>query len=293
MVGPTDKDVEYKQEQKKFFNEYTIPQVERATQSADPFERFFKYIDTRRVRYSEDAIENLVQNMKGSRLLEAGCGTGPLTQLITTIREDLHVVALDMSLENVKIVRDRLKKTGTKAKVTFVVGDGEALPFRAGVFDAATVIMVLHHTYSPQAFLCEIGRVTKSKSKTVLVELTSDNPIINITRRVFHLAPRFFKSLFAVDADVVNEAGQVALITHFSADSLKNYANRAGLHVVHEERHVLVLFTLYYLSRILSFMSRIFSESHLVKLYSIENYLLKNSFLKRFGGVVSLWMTKN
>ena len=46
-----------------------------------------------------------------------------------------------------KLVREVInKRAEVKAKVRYVVGDGENLPFRPGVFDAATAVMVLHHT---------------------------------------------------------------------------------------------------------------------------------------------------
>jgi ubiquinone/menaquinone biosynthesis C-methylase UbiE len=294
MVRPIGKGADYRQEQKKFFNEYTQLQVDKAPESADVFQRFFKYMDTRKVRYSEEALENLVTNMKGNKLLEVGCGTGPLTQIMAILREDVHIIALDMSLENMKTVREVInKRAEVKAKVSYVVGDGEALPFRPDVFDAATAVMVLHHTYSPAELLREMSNTIKSGSNIVIVELTSDNPIVDISRKVFGLAPRYFRNLFSLDADVINEAGEVALITHFSTDSLKKYVREADLNIIREERHVLALFTLDALSRIVPFMSKVFDEQRLMWLYEMEKRLLKNTFLRRFGGAVSLWVTKN
>jgi hypothetical protein len=46
MVRPIDKGAGYRQEQKKFFNEYTQLQVDKAPESADVFQRFYKYMDT-------------------------------------------------------------------------------------------------------------------------------------------------------------------------------------------------------------------------------------------------------
>jgi cyclopropane fatty-acyl-phospholipid synthase-like methyltransferase len=36
--------------------------------------------------------------MKGNKLLEVGCGTGPLMQIMAILREDVHIIALDMPL---------------------------------------------------------------------------------------------------------------------------------------------------------------------------------------------------
>ena len=116
----------------------------------------------------------------------------------------------------------------------------------------------------------------------MIAELTSDNPIANISKKVFGLAPRYFRNLFSLDADVINEAGEVALITHFSTDSLKKYVRGADLNIIREERHMLALFTLNALSRILPFMSKVFDEQRLMRLFEIEKPLLKNTFLRRF-----------
>ncbi len=86
------------------------------------------------------------------------------------------------------------------------------------------------------------------KAILVIVELTSDNPIVNISRKVFGLAPRYFRNLFSLDADVINEAGEAALMTRFSTDSLKKYVREANLNIIREERHMLALFTLNALS---------------------------------------------
>ncbi|MHC4277293.1 MAG: class I SAM-dependent methyltransferase [Planctomycetota bacterium] len=193
-----------------------------------------------------------------------------------------------------KIVREVInKRAEIKVKASYVVGDGENLPFRPGVFDGATLVMVLHHTYSPAKLLSEISNIIKSGSHIVIVELASDNPIVNISRKVFGLAPRYFRNLFSLDADVINEAGEVALITHFPTDSLKNYVREAYLNTIREERHILALFTLNALSWILPFLFKVFDEQRLMQLYEMEKRLLKNTFLRRFGGAVSLWVMKN
>jgi hypothetical protein len=56
---------------------------------------------------------------------------------------------------------------------------------------------------------------------------------------------------------------------------------------------MLALFTLNALSQILPFMSKVFDEQRLMRLFEIEKPLLKNTFLRKFGGAVSLWVTKN
>ncbi len=74
----------------------------------------------------------------------------------------------------------------------------------------------------------------------------------------------------------------LALITHFYTNSLKKYVREADLNIIREERHMLALFTLNALSRILPFMSKVFDEQRLMRLFEIEKPLLKNTFLRRF-----------
>lgn len=87
--------------------------------------------------------------LRGARVLEVGCGTGRLSRALEE-RAAARVWAVDASAEMVA----RAKALGVNARVA----RAEALPFKAGWFDAVLMRMVVHLVDRPRAF-AEAARV--------------------------------------------------------------------------------------------------------------------------------------
>ncbi len=96
--------------------------------------------------------------LRGKRVLEVGCGTGRLSEALEQ-RELARVWAVDASAAMV----ERAKALGVNARVA----RAEALPFKAGWFDAVVIRMVLHLLDRPRA-LEQAARVL-STDGTLLV----------------------------------------------------------------------------------------------------------------------------
>ncbi len=75
----------------------------------------------------------------GSLLLELGAGAGRNTARYTGFE---RIVLLDYSRTQLEQAQSRL---GTSDRYVYVAADVNRLPFRAGAFEAATMIRVLHH----------------------------------------------------------------------------------------------------------------------------------------------------
>jgi ubiquinone/menaquinone biosynthesis C-methylase UbiE len=110
--------------------------------------------DSRAERYEElrpidqnwwEVYEGLVRlgQLRGRRVLEVGCGTGRLAEALEQ-RDLARVWAVDASEAMVA----RAKELGVNARVA----RAEALPFKAGWFDAVVMRMVLHLVDRPRAF---------------------------------------------------------------------------------------------------------------------------------------------
>lgn len=100
-------------------------------------------------RACERAYVELVRDWAGEAqsVLELGCGSMPVVRgLPVQFR-----AGCDISL-------DMLRAGATEDVATFVA-DGQALPCRAGRFEAAVSINVLEHVADPRAVLCEMGRL--------------------------------------------------------------------------------------------------------------------------------------
>lgn len=104
----------------------------------------------------EDAVERRVLRKllpaHGVRLLEVGAGFGRITNEYHMFR---HVTLLDYSLDQLQYARGELGDEG----YLYVAADAYQMPFRAGAFDAATMIRVIHHFENVPAVLGQIHEV--------------------------------------------------------------------------------------------------------------------------------------
>ncbi len=89
----------------------------------------------------------------GDLLLEIGAGAGRNTPRYQGFK---RVVLLDYSVSQLRLAQERLGKTG---RYVYVAADAYRLPFVSGLFDAGTMIRVLHHMTDGPAVLSEIRRV--------------------------------------------------------------------------------------------------------------------------------------
>ncbi|MFZ4813672.1 MAG: class I SAM-dependent methyltransferase [Phototrophicaceae bacterium] len=111
-----------------------------------------------RERAYEDEVERvallrLLPLNGGRRLLEIGAGFGRLTPMAHAYEQ---VVVLDYSSTHVREAQARL---GKHPRFVYVVADVYQLPFKAGVFDGATMIRVIHHLRDLPLALSQVRRV--------------------------------------------------------------------------------------------------------------------------------------
>ena len=82
------------------------------------------------------------------RLLEAGCGTGRMTRILSqSVRE---MIAIDFSFESLRVNRRKLHAAGI-TKVHLVQADLCRLPFAECAFDRVVSCQVLEHVPGPNA----------------------------------------------------------------------------------------------------------------------------------------------
>jgi SAM-dependent methyltransferase len=114
-----------------------------------------------------EVYEALVRlgHLRGRRVLEVGCGTGRLAQALEE-RELARVWAVDASEAMVA----RAKELGVNARVA----RAEALPFKAGWFDAVVMRMALHLVDRPRA-LEQAARVLAPQGRLVIATEDPDS----------------------------------------------------------------------------------------------------------------------
>jgi len=117
--------------------------------------------------------------ISGKRICDIGCGTGLLTWELA--KRGARVSAIDISMEAVRITRERIK--GFIGQVDVRQMDVCNLLYDDESFDIVTGTFILHHVDIAKA-ASEISRVLKPGGRAIFAEPLAHNPISNIWRRL-------------------------------------------------------------------------------------------------------------
>ncbi|GAB2923522.1 class I SAM-dependent methyltransferase [Micromonospora polyrhachis] len=112
--------------------------------------------------YERPAMIGLAGDVNGRRILDAGCGSGPLS---AALRERGAIVTgFDSSPAMVELAQRRLGED-----VTLLVADlSKPLPFADGAFDDVVVSLVLHYLQDWAAPLAELRRILRPGGRLFL-----------------------------------------------------------------------------------------------------------------------------
>lgn len=112
--------------------------------------------------YAKPAMLRLAGEVSGRRVLDAGCGSGPLSLALQ--ERGAHVTGIDGSQAMIDIARRRL---GDEAPLH--VGDlAEPLPFTDDSFDDVVASLVLHYLEDWDAPLAEFARVLRPRGRLLV-----------------------------------------------------------------------------------------------------------------------------
>ncbi|WP_409491520.1 class I SAM-dependent methyltransferase [Amycolatopsis sp. cmx-11-12] len=112
--------------------------------------------------YTRPAILDLAGDVAGRRILDAGCGAGPL--FAELLDRGAIMTGFDSSAKMVELARKRL---GGDAALR-VADIGDPLPFSDGEFDDVISALVLHYLEDWTAPLAEIRRVLKPGGRLIM-----------------------------------------------------------------------------------------------------------------------------
>ena len=102
-------------------------------------------------------------------LLDVGCGTGPMIELLLKEFPDKSYTGVDLTPRMIEVAQEK-KLPNAK----FLVGDSENLPFEGETFDVVICTNSFHHYPNPQAFINEAARVLKAGGRLILRDYTSN-----------------------------------------------------------------------------------------------------------------------
>jgi ubiquinone/menaquinone biosynthesis C-methylase UbiE len=134
--------------------------------------------------YERPAVLALAGDVAGRRILDAGCGSGPL---FAALRDRGAIVTgIDKSARMLELARRRL---GDDADL-HVAELGRPLPFADGTFDDVTASLVLHYLQDWGPALAELRRVLKPGGRLIV---SVNHPFAeNLWHREAGLKPDYF-----------------------------------------------------------------------------------------------------
>jgi magnesium-protoporphyrin O-methyltransferase len=124
-------------------------------------------------------------DLRGTRVLDAGCGTGALA--VEAARRGAHVVAIDLSPTLIGLARERLPHDTGDGTVDFIVGD-MVDPMLAR-FDHVVAMDSLIH-YGPRDAVHALEELARRTERSLLLTFAPRTPVLTFMHAVGRWFPR-------------------------------------------------------------------------------------------------------
>ena len=188
------------------------------------------------------ALRAIVEPGVCQHILDVACGTGDFSMAIARALQkkghpDSRVVGVDLSEGMLEIMRTKVAAAGLTDRISVLAGDGEALAFRDGAFDAVTIAFGIRNFEDREKGLREMVRVLRPGGRLVILELSQ--PSGRFLRWAYglyfkHILPRIGgavsgdKPAYAyLPASVIAFPGKEAFMATLSACGLESVTHRA------------------------------------------------------------------
>jgi ubiquinone/menaquinone biosynthesis C-methylase UbiE len=112
----------------------------------------------------------------GSILVDAGCGPGYLIAALTKSLPYLSIIGVDIAEEMIQKGAYNMSQLGLSEKVSFRLGDIQALPFEDNSIDFLVTTLSLHHWSEPKKAINEIYRILKPGGQFLIFDLRRNSP---------------------------------------------------------------------------------------------------------------------
>lgn len=164
-----------------YFDRTAAKTWERLTSDA-PVSRIRQTVRAGRDAMRAELLSRLPADLTGRRVLDAGCGAGPMT--VELARRGAEVVAVDISPSLLEVARRRLPPA-LSDQVTFRAGD--MLDEAFGAFDHVVAMDSLIH-YGAADIARALGRLAPRTSGAIVFTVAPRTPLLS----AMHLAGKAF-----------------------------------------------------------------------------------------------------
>jgi demethylmenaquinone methyltransferase/2-methoxy-6-polyprenyl-1,4-benzoquinol methylase len=207
-------------------NKYYAPGGERAARVNDLFNTIAPRYDLINDlqsgglhRYWKRRLVREANGRPGERALDLCCGTGDVAFALA--RRGLDVAGLDFSAPMLAVADQRLKDRFPDARVKFLQGDAQQIPFPDNSFDVVTISYGLRNLADWETGLREMQRVARPGGRLLVLDF--GRPDNAVWRGIYFAYLRYFVPvlgrIFCGDAD-----------THgYILESLMHYVAQKGV----------------------------------------------------------------
>lgn len=117
----------------------------------------------------EELLHSDTKYPAGSKVLEAGCGIGAQTVILSKNSPDARITSIDISEDSLGLAKEHAASEGVK-NVEFRMENIFNLPFEDESFDHIFVCFVLEHLKEPVKALASLRRVLKTGGTITVIE---------------------------------------------------------------------------------------------------------------------------
>ncbi len=167
-----------------YFDRTAVQAWEQLTSDA-PVGRIRTTVRAGRTKMRETLLSWLPEDMRGRRLLDAGCGTGALA--FEAACRGADVVAIDLSPKLVDLARQRMPAAFVHGSLDFHSGD--MLDAKLGNFDHVVAMDSIIH-YETKDAVTALSRLAERTSTSIAFTFAPRTPLLAIMISVGRLLPK-------------------------------------------------------------------------------------------------------
>ena len=167
-----------------YFDRTAVQAWEQLTSDA-PVGRIRTTVRAGRNKMRGTLLSWLPEDLRGRRVLDAGCGTGALA--VEAARRGADVVAIDLSPKLVDLARQRMPASFAHGSLDFRSGD--MLDVKLGAFDHVVAMDSVIH-YETKDAVAALSRLAERTSTSIAFTFAPRTPLLAVMISVGRMLPR-------------------------------------------------------------------------------------------------------